>query len=82
VRSSNNSGTLGCSYGRILAFFQAFETIQKKVAAAIEGMSRIEQLLSSKVVLMTTHIETPTSPVSWNKGCMVGQKAPLRLREI
>ena len=31
---------------------------------------------------MNSHIEIPKSPTPWNKGRLVGQKAPLRLKEI
>jgi integrase len=31
---------------------------------------------------MKSHIETTTSAVPWNKGQLVGQKAPLKLKEI
>src|SRR6478609_5088878 len=39
-------------------------------------------LLSSKENLMDSHSGNPIVPVPWNKGRLVGQKAPLKLKEI
>jgi integrase len=39
-------------------------------------------LLSSKETLMKSHSGNPIVPVPWNKGRLVGQKAPLKLKEI
>jgi integrase len=40
------------------------------------------RVLSSKETFMNSHIEIPKVSVPWNKGRLVGQKAPLKLKEI
>jgi integrase len=39
-------------------------------------------ILSSKENLMESHSGNPLVPMPWNKGRLVGQKAPLKLKEI
>jgi hypothetical protein len=39
-------------------------------------------VLSLKETLMNSHTELPKRSVPWNKGRLVGQKAPLKLKEI